>query len=222
MDGIHLIFDFDSTFVKVESLDLLAQKALEQNPERDQIAAEIKNITTLGMEGKLPFSESLSRRLALFSAHKAQVDEIEEKVKNSVTASFDRNRDFFAENRENIHIISGGFKDMILKTSRDFMIPDENVHANTFIFNDAGHIVGADPESYFSQNGGKAKTLRTLSLPPIVAVVGDGWTDYEMKVAGGADYFLAFTENIRRNNVAQKADRTVGNMEELLDFIHTR
>ena len=62
----HLIIDFDSTFVTVESLDELAHIVLKDNPESAQRLEMIKAITRAGMEGSIPFDESLSKRMELF------------------------------------------------------------------------------------------------------------------------------------------------------------
>jgi len=61
----YYIIDFDSTFVKKEGLEVLAEVALEGNPKKMPILAQIKKITAAGMEGRLSFKESLSRRLRL-------------------------------------------------------------------------------------------------------------------------------------------------------------
>ena len=59
----HLIIDLDSTFVTVESLDELAHIVLKDNPESAQRLETIRAITRAGMEGSIPFDESLSKRL---------------------------------------------------------------------------------------------------------------------------------------------------------------
>ena len=62
-----LVIDFDSTFIKLEALEELATVALDGNEKKNEIVDEIEKITIMGMEGKITFPESLSRRLKLFS-----------------------------------------------------------------------------------------------------------------------------------------------------------
>ena len=59
----NYIIDFDSTFIKVESLDELLEIS---EPGNKLKIDEVKKITNEGMEGKISFSESLSRRINLF------------------------------------------------------------------------------------------------------------------------------------------------------------
>lgn len=47
------IIDFDSTFIRLESLDELADIALKEHPNKNNILAEIRNITRQGMEGTI-------------------------------------------------------------------------------------------------------------------------------------------------------------------------
>ena len=72
----HLVLDFDSTIVTVESLDELAAMALEGRPDRGEVLARIKAITDAGMDGSLPIDRSLAQRLALLSFDRGLVDEL--------------------------------------------------------------------------------------------------------------------------------------------------
>ena len=47
-----------------------------------------------------------------------------------------------------------------------------------------------------SQRGGKIRRLALLDLDGPVYVLGDGYTDYEIRQAGLAHRFYAYTENV--------------------------
>src|SRR5262249_29524612 len=49
-----------------------------------------------------------------------------------------------------------------------------------------------------------------------VYVVGDGYTDFEIKKNGAATKFFAFTENVARDAVIGHADHVVPNFDEFL------
>jgi len=63
-DAIY-VFDFDSTLVRVETLEVLADIALEGSPDAAAVRTEIARLTDQAMAGDLPFGEALRRRLAL-------------------------------------------------------------------------------------------------------------------------------------------------------------
>ena len=57
-----------------------------------------------------------------------------------------------------------------------------------------------------SKNQGKVKQVELLKLNGEIHVIGDGYTDYEIKLAGAATHFFAFKENIERKNVCELSD----------------
>ena len=67
-----LIFDFDSTLVRIETLEALADIALAGHPEADAIRAEVASLTERAMAGDVAFGEALRPE---FRAYAAQVVE---------------------------------------------------------------------------------------------------------------------------------------------------
>lgn len=210
------IIDFDSTFTQVEALDVLGEISLKNDPKRAEKIQAIKNITDLGMEGSLNFRESLERRLDILEAFKPQISELIAELKTKVSKSFQRNKEFFEENADNIIIISNGFKDFITPIVGEYGIKAENVFANEFIYDDAGKIIDFNRDNVLSKNGGKSKTIKTLNLEGDIYVIGDGYTDYEIKESGLANKFYAFTENVERPKVTSKADHIAPSLDEIL------
>ena len=56
-----LILDFDSTIIKRESIDLLAEVVFQNTLDFSLKTLEIKKLTNKGMEGKISFQESLKK-----------------------------------------------------------------------------------------------------------------------------------------------------------------
>jgi D-3-phosphoglycerate dehydrogenase len=84
------------------------------------------------------------------------------------------------------------------------------------VFDEHGNVTGFDKENPLSQNNGKVEQLKRLNLPGDVYVIGDGYTDYEIKHAGLANKFFAFTENVEREKVLTKADHIAPSLDEFL------
>lgn len=214
-----IIIDFDSTFTQVEGLDELARIALQNHPQSKEIVEQIEAITKAGMEGKITFEEALQKRIALLSAHQSHIEQLVAFLENKISASIQRNKDFFQKFAEHILVISSGFKEFIEPIVCQYGIKSENIYANTFTFDKKGNIIGYDPNNLLSKNKGKVAQLKALNLMGEIYVIGDGYTDYEMREAGLANQFYAFTENITRANIADKADHILPNLDEFL-FIH--
>ncbi|MES2655646.1 MAG: HAD-IB family phosphatase [Bacteroidota bacterium] len=210
------IIDFDSTFTQVEAMEELAAISLKNDPEKESIIGQIKHLTDLAMEGKMPFNKSLKARITLLSAKKYHINMLVNKLRKKVSPSFIRNKAFFKEYQGRILIVSGGFKEFIAPVVKSFHINEDCIYANTFVYDSKNNIIGTDERNPLSQQGGKVKLLKELKLKGDVFAIGDGYTDYEMKASGQANFFFAFTENIARLSVLQKADYVAPSLDEIL------
>lgn len=212
----YFVIDFDSTFTKVEAFDVLADISLQGHPEKEERKKQIVAITNQGMDGSISFRESLERRLNLLAPSRQHLTPLIQQLKGSVSESFKRNKEFFQKYADNIYIISNGFREFIEPIVTEFGIKAENILANEFRFDDDGRISGFDTENPLSANGGKVEQLKKLNLPGDVYVIGDGYTDYEIKHAGLANKFFAFTENVEREQVKRNADHITPSLDEFL------
>jgi D-3-phosphoglycerate dehydrogenase len=214
--SIKFIIDFDSTFTQVEALDILGEISLANHPERDIRLQAIKDITDQGMDGSLTFRESLEKRIEILQANRTQITELIAALKQKVSKSFERNREFLLENAPNIYIISNGFKDFIIPIVGVYGIQEHHVFANEFVYDPQGNIVDFNRENPLSKNNGKAETIRRVNLEGDIYVIGDGYTDYEIKASGLANKFYAFTENVSRARVTKEADHIAPSLDEIL------
>ncbi|MFC6996280.1 phosphoglycerate dehydrogenase [Rufibacter roseus] len=212
----HFIIDFDSTFTKVEALDALCAICVPDAQQRQKVLTEIQRLTDLGMEGEIPLTESLEKRLALLKANKSHINDLIEHLRGQISESFKLNKAFFEAYKEDIYIISNGFKEFIVPIVAELGVKPEHVFANSFVYDQDGNIIGFDRDNVLTQNQGKAKQIKSLGLEGEIYVIGDGFTDYEIKEAGIADKFYAFTENVKRDSVVNKADHVTPSLDEFL------
>jgi D-3-phosphoglycerate dehydrogenase / 2-oxoglutarate reductase len=212
----YFVIDFDSTFTKAEAFDVLADISLKDHLDFEKIRSEIVAITNQGMDGSISFRESLEKRIKLLAPNKRHLEQLVVVLRGMVSESFKRNREFFQTYSDNIYIISNGFHAFIDPVVTEFGIKPENILANRFVFDEKGNVIGFDKENPLSQNNGKVELLKRLNLPGDVYVIGDGYTDYEIKHAGLANKFFAFTENVEREKVLNKADHIAPSLDEFL------
>jgi D-3-phosphoglycerate dehydrogenase len=212
----YLIIDFDSTFTQVEGLDELAEIALQGHPAQADIVAQIRSLTDRGMSGEIGFQESLRQRLALLGANQRHLAPLVERLRGKVSESIRRNGDFFRQFAGRVFVVSSGFREFIEPVVAEFGIDADHVLANTFTFDAAGNITGCDPANVLSRDGGKIRQLQLLDLEGDVYVLGDGYTDYQIREAGLANRFYAYTENVARPTVVAQADSILPSFDEFL------
>jgi D-3-phosphoglycerate dehydrogenase len=210
------VFDFDSTLTQVEALDVLAEISLDGKPEKDSVIKKIQEITDLGIDGDISFTESLERRIKLLKAHKSHLKLLIERLTGEISKSVARNKDFFVDHSEDIYVISCGFKEFIEPIVASYDIPASKVYANTFKFDEKGFIVGFDQTNVLSMHDGKIQCLKDMNLSGEVHVIGDGYSDYVMRKAGVAHKYFAYTENVERQKVLDVADHITPSLEEFL------
>lgn len=212
----HYIIDFDSTFVQVEALEELARIALKGNTERPKILQKIEDLTNKGIEGEISFTDGLRKRLELIQPHRDHLEPLVSRLRRKVSTSIKRNKDFFQDHKEQLFVVSAGFKEFIIPIVAEFGIPEDRVYANTFVYDDQGTIVGFDDENLLSLPDGKRAQLKAMGLEGEVFVIGDGYSDYMMTDGRDQVKFFAFTENIERSSAKVKADHVTPSFDEFL------
>ncbi|QQS43757.1 HAD-IB family phosphatase [Candidatus Roizmanbacteria bacterium] len=191
---MNVIFDFDGTIVGPESLPLLASVVLDGNPDREDIVAEIERITQMGMNNEIPFEESLARRLQLMRPHREHIAQATDILRQSVSPSLVRQRDFIRSHQNEFFVVSGGFMEIIVPIVDEIGFKEDHVFANTFLFDGEGFVTGCDTENPLSRSGGKAELIKGLGLEGQKIMIGDGYSDYEVFLKGAVDGIIISTE----------------------------
>lgn len=183
-----LILDFDSTLITHESLEVLLARA------RPDLAAEIREITAAGMEGRISFKESLEKRLALARPTRAEVEALGEEALLWITPGMEGGWGAWQ-----LWLVSGGLAEALLPVAERLEIPRERVLATEARWSEGGELVGIDARD-------KPEQIRAHvdSMPRPRVLVGDGITDWEPFRDGLVDHFIAFTANVRRAAVVAK------------------
>ena len=212
----YFIIDFDSTIIQTEGLEELAVIALKKNLQKQEILEKIKKLTILGTEGKLKFSESLKKRLALIQANKTHLETLKKVLRKKISPSILRNKKFLKSHKDQIYIVTGGVKEFVLPVIEKFGISESHILANTFKFNKKGEIIGFDSKNPLSKDHGKVLALKKLNLKGEIVVIGDSFTDLQIRKMNISRRFIAFTENIEREIVVKNADQVVRSFDEFL------
>ena len=213
---MKIVIDFDSTFIKTEALDELANL---KSTTSNELVEQIKSLTNKAMSGEISFAKALTQRIQLLQITQQDVAQLTNVLQTKITDSFLENKKWIAANAENIFIVSGGFKEYITPVVAQFGITANHVIANTFIFEN-DKVISVDTNNPLSKDGGKVLALQQLNWQEEVFVIGDGFTDYEIKKAGLAKKFYCFTENIQRTEVMKNADLVIHNFNQFINDTH--
>ena len=218
--NINLIIDFDSTFIKLETLDTLADISLNNNKNKEGIIREVTSITNSAMNGDISFDVALSKRIAMLNASSKDIKKLISQIENQISSSINDNKRFFTNYSENCYIVSGGFTEIIFPIVKKFGFKKDNIFANQLIIKN-NKITGVNTKNPLSKDKGKVYVLNKYinQNNKTSIILGDGYTDYELKKFNEAKYFIQFIENINRKSLNKHADIVANNFNEVINFI---
>lgn len=213
----NIIFDFDSTLIKKESLELILEPLLKDSPEK---LLEIENITNLGMQGDLDFRESLERRLAIATPTKQSIRDFADKYcPNLLTQGMSELIDILKQDDYQIWIFSGGLTESIEPFADYLGIARQNIFAVEINWDDDGNFVSLDNSNGACDSKLKAfEKAKDLINGEIIAV-GDGYTDYQLYEVGFANKFIAYVEHVSRQKVIDVAKYHSNNINQLKSLL---
>ena len=177
-----ILFDVDSTLIKQEVIDLLADKSGH--------GRGVQQITARAMKGEIDFAQALSRRVSLLEGLPESVfDEIISQI--SFAEGFDELFSYLRKNGFLVGAVSGGFHNVLDKLFTQLQL--DFLEANVLEVVD-GRLTGKITSAPIDRMA-KARALRefaalhNIELENTVAV-GDGANDLDMiEIAGlGVSY----------------------------------
>ena len=177
-----ILFDVDSTLIKQEVIDLLADKSGH--------GREVQQITARAMRGEIDFLQALEMRIALLEGLPESVfDEVLNQI--SFSDGFSELFEYLRKNQFLIGAVSGGFHNVLDKLFADLNL--DYLKANTLEIK--GSKISGKLLSLPIDRAAKGRALREfaasheIKLEKTVAV-GDGANDIEMiELAGlGVSY----------------------------------
>ena len=177
-----ILFDVDSTLIKQEVIDLLAEKSGH--------GREVQQITARAMKGEIDFAQALSKRVSLLEGLPESVfDEVISEI--SFAEGFDELFSYLRKNGFLVGAVSGGFHNVLDKLFAQLQL--DFLKANVLEVVD-GRLTGKITSAPIDRMA-KARALRefaalhNIELENTVAV-GDGANDIDMiEIAGlGVSY----------------------------------
>lgn len=192
-----ICFDCDSTLSKIEGIDELGR----QSGLYDELVA----LTNSAMNGDLALEDVYGKRLALIKPDEVQMEWLADLYIAEMVDDVEELFSTLQSQGKQVHIISGGIRQAILPLAKKLGLSGEHVHAVDVFFNSDGSYKNFDQESPLARTGGKAVVCRQIQKSDSsMAMIGDGKTDLEAKLAGAK--VIGFGGVMQREIVVEQAD----------------
>ena len=212
-----VIFDFDSTLIQCESLEVILAPLIANDLQKLE---KVELLTQQGMSGELSFKDSLTKRLEIAKPTQKSIQYFVQKhCPNILTRGVKPLIDLLHQQGVDVFIISGGFKGAISPFANYLKIAEQKVFGVEIEWGKKGEFIGLNENNGFAYSKIKgAQAIRHL-LGCQSVIVGDGYTDYMLYQSGIVTDFIAYTEHAQRKSVLEKAQKTAATMEELKNLL---
>jgi phosphoserine aminotransferase len=225
---MSLVFDFDSTLIKDESLVTLLKYSLErQQPslsttEIKQVEREIINITKRGITGEISMQQSYNQRLSVAKPTLESIDyylSLGESLLTNGMQQLIRDLRRIYPNLT-IRVVSQGPKCIVQPICDKFFgIESRDVHAVELDVNTMT-VSQQDPMLVAGKSKFLADVLGANNDHTPVVIVGDGVSDMKIKVDGVAHVAIGYGEHLQFDKTKELADHYVTSVKELEPILH--
>ena len=189
-----ILFDCDSTLVKIEGIDELASSA--------DLKSKIKALTDVGMGQAGLTPEIYEKRLALIQPTQQQIAVLGDTYIQQLTEDSANVIQVLQALNKPIYLISAGIYPAVCKLAQYLNIPVTHVMAVQIAFDENGNYLSFDRSSNLTHNQGKREIAASLKgFYKTLALVGDGLNDYAASEA--VTRFIGFGGVAYRSQVAE-------------------
>ncbi len=209
MQKLFVFFDLDSTLVKIEGLDWLAQYKGKDG--------KVKELTNKAMGGSFPFRKALLSKLEIIKPTKKEFEILSQAYLENITEGAKETIKRLKQKGAEVFIVTGSFYSAVYPLAGFLGIKKENVYANRIYFDEKGNYKGIDLNNPLSANGGKPKIVKKLlekeNPKPFSVFIGDSTTDLETKEV--VDLFIGFGGVVEREKVKKTAEVFIKDLLEI-------
>lgn len=207
----QIFFDFDSTLVNGETLDVLAEFA--------GVGDSVRALTDASMNGEVPFELVFKKKLDMIAPSRLLIDQMLKNGPELVMGAAEVIDQLHYLNRE-VFILTSNFTSIVHPYAERLGIPKERVIANRLFHDDQGAYLGFDEAHPLARPDGKRIVIEQFIRHSEEALmIGDSVTDLACQPVVGR--FIGFGGVVVRETVRQRADVFVSDADarKLLPYI---
>lgn len=191
-----ICFDVDSTLVRCEGLDWLA--------EQKGVGEEVKNLTNQAMNGEVPMEAVFEEKLDIIRPSRKELQTVGEYYCSQLTDGAEEMLDILHQLNVDVWLVTGSFYDALYPLAKRLNVPHNRIHANEVFYDRAEEYRGINLDCSLTKASGKAKCASVIGRGQQVAFVGDSVTDLAAKPV--VKTFVGFGGVVTRQKVKDEAE----------------
>jgi len=218
----NIIFNFDSTLIKTEGVELILQRALQRlDPkERSGRLEELGKISCLADIGETSVTEALHQCFGLTGVNRGDVEAVAAGIMEEVNPRVIESIQALQEAGKRIFILSTGFDELVRPVTRALHVDDDHVFTNQLIYDFRGEVVGFNERNPLFLSAGKGFLVEQLKndgrLPGGTTVVGRSASDLAIRKNNVAQLFVYYLNTRIHEEIRRQADFVIERFDQLL------
>ncbi len=192
----QIFFDFDSTLVAAETLDLLADLA--------GVGPQVRRLTEASMNGELPIEEVFEKKMDMIAPSLEMIELLHARPSLFVKGVREVVEVLHRLDKE-VFILTSNFTRVVAPYAQTLGIPETHMIANELFHDEQGYYIGMDASSALAHTGGKRIMIdRFIHRKEEAVMIGDSVTDLACQPS--VHRFIGFGGVVARDAVRAKAD----------------
>lgn len=192
----QIFFDFDSTLVAVETLDLLADLA--------GVGSQVRRLTESSMNGDVSLEDIFEKKLDMIAPSLEMIANLHARKQLLVPGMAEVIERLQSLDKE-VFILTSNFSVIVRPFARELGIPDDRIIAGELFHDEQGRYIGIDATSPLVHSDGKRIMIdRFVRCKHEAVMVGDSMTDLACQPS--VHRFIGFGGVVAREAVKAKAD----------------
>ncbi|MBN1349697.1 phosphoglycerate dehydrogenase [candidate division KSB1 bacterium] len=224
----NVIFDFDSTMLTREVIDILIETALDKfsAEERQFRQDSLRSLNRRAEAGEISRGHKMNQQLLIAKTTRDDIKKATARLLQFLNASVKTTIRALMDQQKQIFVFSRGFDELILPVTDSLSLTRRNIFMNQLFYDDTGNVAGVDESNPLFLLNGKVYLAEHLQsegrLIGTTAVVGNSVADISIRKSNIADYFIYYSANLQQEAVRREADYFTDSFQQILTLICTQ
>jgi D-3-phosphoglycerate dehydrogenase len=218
----NIIFNFDSTLIHTEGVELILQQALQRTAPENQAEQvdKLTRISTLADIGETSVADALHQCFALAQVTRGDVEAVAARVREALNPRVVEALAALQQAGKRLFIFSTGFEELVRPVTRALHVDDDHVFTNQLIYDFKGDVIGFNEKNPLFLSAGKGFLVEQLKndgrLPGGTAVVGRSASDLAIRRNNVAQLFVYYANTQMHEEIRRQADFIIDRFDHLL------
>ena len=221
----NIIFDFDSTLLNQEAVDVLIEIGLRKfSPEERQFRRlSLQSLYDRTEAGEVSRGQKMDQQMSIAKINREDVKAAAATLQLLIRPKIRETIEVLTSNNKQLFVFSRAFEELVRPITDALNIPQRNVFTNKLVFSADNIVTEVDKAQPLYNLNGKVFLAESLKnerrFLGETIVIGNSRADLAIRTSGVADTFIYFANQDNDETVLIEADFVVNTFEQILPLV---